>query len=141
MNDRDERSSQRIEGDREASWDQRYVDFFDCFNRGHYFEAHEVLEGLWLTKRRHPDGPFYQSLIQVAGAFVHVQQQRPGPAAALLRRAQHHLSACPATHQGLAVTLVLDRIAGWLAQVEAAPGGPWTGDPPRLELGGLGQAD
>ena len=28
--------------------DARYLAYFDCFNRGLFYEAHEVLEELWL---------------------------------------------------------------------------------------------
>ena len=31
-------------------YDRRYLGYFDCFNRQHYFEAHEVLEALWLPQ-------------------------------------------------------------------------------------------
>ncbi len=54
--------------------DPHYVGFFVCFNRGQYYEAHDVLEHLWLrTDDDH--GAFFKGLIQVAGAFVHLQKQ------------------------------------------------------------------
>jgi hypothetical protein len=51
-----------------------YTGFFKCFNEERYFEAHDVLEHLWL---RCHDGNrhFFKGLIQVAGAFVHLQKQ------------------------------------------------------------------
>lgn len=136
MNDRDRSGGEATGARDEAAWDLRYTGFFDCFNRGCYFEAHEVLEALWLTKRQDANGRFYQALIQVAGAFVHVKKRRPGPAAALLRRARHHLRAYPAKHHGLAVTEVLGVIERWLGRIEAAPSSMLAAEPPRLELGG-----
>ena len=140
MNDRHSSPGSHRKPHGGGPWDPRYAGFFDCFNRGRYFEAHEVLEGLWLTKRQHPDGRFYQGLIQLAGAFLHLQKQRPGPAAALFRRAHDHLGSYPATHQGLAVREVLGRIALWLGQVEGVVGGGVPGTRPRLELADPGPA-
>jgi predicted metal-dependent hydrolase len=118
----------------EGSWDPRYAGFFDCFNGGRYFEAHEVLEGLWLTKRGHPDGYFYQGLIQLAGAFVHVEKRRPGPAVALLHRAEEHLGAYPPRHLGLVKEEVLGLIRAWIGQIQAAPETELDGRRPRLML-------
>lgn len=55
------------------------VGFFRCFNRQQYFEAHEVLERLWL-KCRNENRDYYKGLIQIAGAFVHLQKQFQRPA-------------------------------------------------------------
>jgi hypothetical protein len=49
-----------------------YEGYFRCFNEQKYYEAHDVLEHLWLQKR---DDPFFKGLIQIAGAFVHLQKQ------------------------------------------------------------------
>ena len=63
--------------------DAHYLGYFACFNRQLFFEAHEVLEQIWLPQRHGPNGAFYKGLIQLAGAFVHLQKNRSGPAAAL----------------------------------------------------------
>jgi len=55
-----------------------YVGYFECFNVGDYYEAHDVLEQLWL-QCRDADRLFYQALIQLAGAFVHLKKQRERP--------------------------------------------------------------
>jgi predicted metal-dependent hydrolase len=101
--------------------DPRYLNYFDCFNQQRYFEAHEVLEALWLPQRDGPNGPFYKGLIQLAGAFVHWQKNRPGPAAALFKLAQTYLRRYPATHEGLKVKSVLAMIDEWLSELTAAP--------------------
>src|SRR5258708_36602476 len=51
-----------------------YGAYFACFNAGQYYEAHDVLEQLWLSCRDE-NALFYKGLIQVAGAFVHFQKQ------------------------------------------------------------------
>jgi len=92
--------------------DPHYLAFFDCFNRQLFFEAHEVLEDLWLADRG-PDRAFYQGLIQLAGAFVHFQKSRFKPAAALLRLAAANLARYPREHQKLSVHQILARIQLW----------------------------
>ena len=59
--------------------DPHYQGFFTCFNRGEYYEAHDVLEQLWL-RTKDPNRNFFQGLIQIAGAFVHLQKQFLRPA-------------------------------------------------------------
>ena len=68
-----------------------YVGFFACFNQQRFFEAHEVLEKLWLAQRGRPDADFFKALIQLAGAFVHLQRNRMRPAGTLLKLARGNL--------------------------------------------------
>lgn len=98
-------------------FDPHYLAYFDCFNRRLFFEAHEVLEVIWLPQRQGSDGAFYKGLIQLAGAFVHLQKERLGPALALLGLARANLQVYPASHHGLdipAVGRLIDRCEGAL---------------------------
>jgi predicted metal-dependent hydrolase len=118
--------------------DPHYLAFFDCFNRQLYFEAHEVLEVIWLRQRTTPTGRFYKGLIQLAGAFVHLQKQRPRPAAALFALAHENLRAGPALLDQLDVAGLLRLIERWQAQLEGAacarnPLAPGTAPVLRLE--------
>ena len=108
----------------DQDYDPRYLGYFECLNQQRFFEAHEILETLWLPQRQGPDGVFYKGLIQLAGAFVHWQKNRPGPAAALLRLAQANLRNYPGTHRGLDVEAVLAVIDDGLQQLHAAAPGP-----------------
>jgi predicted metal-dependent hydrolase len=101
-------------------FDAHYLSYFDCFNRQLFFEAHEVLEALWLPQRHGPDGNFYKGLIQLAGAFVHLQKERPGPAVALFKLAEKNLAAYPEHHHGLAVPNVLKFAARAREQLESS---------------------
>jgi len=107
-----------IEAFQRRGLDARYLGYFDCFNRQLFFEAHEVLEDLWLPDRRGPNGRFYQALIQLAGAFVHLQKNRPAPAAALFSLARANLEPYPELHERLNLAAVRWLINGWLAQLE-----------------------
>ena len=77
-----------------------------------------MLENLWLADRRGPDGDYYKGLIQLAGAFVHLQKNRLRPAAALFKLARTNLEKYPAVHHRLNLMAVLLLIAGWLRQLE-----------------------
>jgi predicted metal-dependent hydrolase len=99
--------------------DAHYLGYFECFNRGLYFEAHDVLEELWLAQRHGPNYAFYKGLIQLAGAFVHLQKNRLRPAAALFKLADANLEKYPAVHEKLAVTRIRALIHQWLQRLEA----------------------
>jgi predicted metal-dependent hydrolase len=98
--------------------DPHYLGFFRCFNSQLYFEAHEVLEELWLPQRRGPNGDFYKGLIQLAGAFVHLQKARSGPALALFKLAESNLRRYPRVHEGLSLAEVLSLIVSWRKRIE-----------------------
>ncbi len=99
--------------------DPHYLAYFDCFNRQLFFEAHDVVEAIWLGQRRDSNGPFYKGLIQLAGAFVHLQKNRLAPAAALFRLARENLSGYPETHDRLDLPSVRRLIEQWLGKLEA----------------------
>jgi len=95
-----------------------FLGYFDCFNQQLFYEAHDVLEELWLPDRRGPNGDFYKGLIQLAGAFVHLQKERLRPAAALFKLARTNLTKYPRQHEQLDLTVVLAVIETWLAWLE-----------------------
>lgn len=110
--------------------------FIACFNSARFHEAHDVLEALWLRDRHGPDGEFFKGLIQLAGAFVHVQKGRMSPASSLLRLSRQRLAAYPTGHFRLDTQRVLGWIDEWLlrltpqpCRIQAWSGGPW----PQLE--------
>ncbi|PYK97415.1 MAG: hypothetical protein DME19_16430 [Verrucomicrobia bacterium] len=107
-----------IEGCRGRDLDAHYHGYFECFNRGLFYEAHDVLEELWLAERHGPSGPFYKGLIQLAGAFVHLKKSRLRPAAALFKLARSNLQRYPDTHEHLDNKRVLELIQEWLDRLE-----------------------
>ena len=111
------------------SSDSHLTGFIDCFNRQAYFEAHDVLEELWLkTTDEHRD--FYKGLIQTAAVFLKLQQGKPEPAARLALRAASHLEKYPRLCERVPVESVL----GWLQDVGRGRNLVAEGNPPRLEL-------
>jgi predicted metal-dependent hydrolase len=110
-----------IDGCRGRELPAHYLGYFECFNQGLYYEAHDVLEEMWLPVRKQPEGDFYKGLIQLAGAFVHLQKHRSGPARALFKLAENNLRKYPSRHQFLDVTGTLDLIAQWLRWLAERP--------------------
>lgn len=122
------------------AFDVRYLEFFGCFNRQEYYEAHEVLEGLWHEHR--PDQPhasFYQALIQLAGAFTHlklhydwpghhIHSRRLRPAWKLFLLAQARLEAYPTSYEGLDLPTIMHLCAEQSQQLHthAHRVNPWT---------------
>ena len=124
---------------REGKLDPHYTGFFELFNRREFFEAHEVLEHIWLKDRHGPNGSFYKGLIQLAGAFVHLQKNRPQPAASLFKLALANLEKYPATHEQLNLQSTTGLIRQWLAGLHRTDLGDnslTAANAPKLELDG-----
>lgn len=106
-----------IEECKGQGWDPHYLGYFACFNCGLFFEAHDVLEELWLADRHGPNYAFHKGLIQLAGAFVHLQKDRLRPAVALFDLASANLAQYPELHEGVRIRSLLDLISAWRASV------------------------
>jgi predicted metal-dependent hydrolase len=96
-----------------------YLGYFELFNAQLFYDAHDVLEELWLPIRKEAGGDFYKGLIQLAGAFVHLQKKRLRPSAALFKLARTNLEKYPTTHEQLDLAQLLGMIEEWLARLEA----------------------
>src|SRR5437016_6891889 len=124
-----------------------YRAFFRCWNEQRYYDAHDVLEQLWL-KTDSSDADFFKGLIQAAGAFVHLQKRfehplhakhsrRLRPAVRLFRLAESNLSRFGPRHHGLNVTAFCQLLNAYADQIAASdyktnPWSPHTA--PKLEL-------
>lgn len=118
MSHKSGRIAMMIESFQGKELDAHYLGFFDCFNRQLFYEAHDVLEDLWLPDRQGENGNFYKGLIQLAGAFVHLQKNRLRPSAALFKLAQTNLEKYPGVHEQLDLVAVLALITEWLQRLE-----------------------
>jgi predicted metal-dependent hydrolase len=99
--------------------DPRYAGYFALFNQQKFYESHDVLEDLWLLDRHGANGNFYKGLIQLAGAFVHLQKNRLRPSAALFKLARTNLEKFPRMHEQLDLDFVLRLIQNWLEELES----------------------
>ncbi len=113
-----------------------YAGYFVHFNAADYYQAHDVLEDLWLRDAG-PDRDFYKGLIQFAGAFVHLKKQRERPshptdgarlrpADRLFRLALANIEPYGPLHQRLDIADV--RRLG-LAHLEALAASGWQANP------------
>ena len=115
-----DRISEMIEPFRGRGMDPHYLAYFDYFNRELFFEAHDVLEQLWLARKSSSDYAFHKGLIQLAGAFVHLQKRRLRPSAALFKLAGSNLSQYAPVRENLDILAVLDLIGKMLQALEAS---------------------
>jgi hypothetical protein len=125
-----------------------YRAFFRCWNEQRYYEAHDVLEQLWL-KSKSRDANYFKGLIQAAGAFVHLQKRfehplhvkharRLRPAVRLFRLAERNLSNFTPRHHGLDVAALCELLRADADQIVASDYtiNPWSPETaPKLELG------
>src|SRR5881392_4427640 len=95
-----------------------YRAYFQCWNEQRYYEAHDVLEQVWLNKDSEDD-LFFKGLIQAAGAFVHLKLnfeqpthskhgRRLKPAVRLFALAEKNLSMFAPKHHALNVAALVD---------------------------------
>lgn len=103
-----------------AGVDPRYAGYFVLFNQQKYYEAHDILENLWLPDRQGVNGNFYKGLIQLAGAFVHLQKNRLRPSSALFKLAQTNLGKYPSIHEQLDLAGVQLLIENWARLLETS---------------------
>lgn len=118
-------------------FDPHYLGFFVCFNRQLYYEAHDVLEELWLAHRPGAQAKYYQGLIQMAGAFVHLQKNRLNPAARLFQLALRNFDLYPTPHEGFDLQQARNLCEQYRSFLERSnyEVNPWTpADAPQLNL-------
>ena len=124
-----------------------YRGFFQCWNEQRYYEAHDVLEQLWL-KTKSEDANFFKGLIQAAGAFVHLQKQfqhpthpkhgrRLSPAVRLFRLAEQNLEQFAPVRHGLDVAVLRSKLRAHAEVIVASryEVNPWSPETaPKLTL-------
>jgi hypothetical protein len=124
-----------------------YRAFFRCWNEQQYYEAHDVLEQLWLNTKS-LDTDFFKGLIQAAGAFVHLQKhfehpshakhsRRLPPAVRLFRLAQRNLANFTPWHHALDVAALCQLLSRYADEIVGSDYkiNPWSPETaPKLKL-------
>jgi predicted metal-dependent hydrolase len=124
-----------------------YRAYFRCWNDQRYYEAHDVLEQLWLNTDSSDDN-FFKGLIQAAGAFVHLQKnfehpshakhsRRLRPAVRLFALAEKNLARYGPRHHALDLTKFVEMLRTEREKVERSDFklNPWSpDDAPKLNL-------
>ena len=60
MSKKDHKVAKLMEGIEAGEHDLHLVGYLRCFNTKQFYEAHDVLEALWLKDRNGPDGDFFK---------------------------------------------------------------------------------
>ena len=124
-----------------------YRGFFRCWNEQQYYEAHDVLEQLWLNTKS-TDADFFKGLIQAAGAFVHLRKhfehpshakhgRRLPPAVRLFRLAEKNLASFAPWHHGLEVAALCQLLSRYADEIVTSDYtiNPWSPETaPKLQL-------
>jgi hypothetical protein len=125
-----------------------YRAYFRCWNDQGYYEAHDVLEYLWLNTDTNDDN-FFKGLIQAAGAFVHLQKnfeqpthpkhsRRLRPAVRLFELAEKNLDPFAPSHHALDVAALLNLLRTTREEIVASDfkTNPWSpANAPKIHLG------
>ncbi|MBA4492812.1 DUF309 domain-containing protein [Paenactinomyces guangxiensis] len=108
-----------------------YLEFFRCYHRGEYWEAHEVLEELWQTQR---ENDFYHGLIQIAAIMHQLRRGKVRGARKLATTAIGYLQPYSPQKEGVQV----DRVLDWLHKcLHILPDGIAKMEPSELEKLGI----
>ena len=107
----------------------------DAYERGDFFEAHEILEPAWMGTDDIAERDLYQGLIKLAAAFVHGVRGNPAGIAKNLTGARERLVAAAGTDaeraSGLDVGALIGAIDDRLARLASNPSDAAV-DPPQL---------
>jgi predicted metal-dependent hydrolase len=137
---------QNLSGPVNPAQDPLYLGYFWLFNERKYYEAHDILEHLWLNTSG-ARYRYFKGLIQFAGAFVHlkkhherpdhpVDKRRLAPAWRLLRLAQTNLRPYAPAYLGFDVRAALSLAQTYRTLLETSQfqENPWDPKhPPQLE--------
>lgn len=103
-----------------TQYDPRYLAGIVLFNRGDFFEAHEVWESLWMETFT-PEKKFYQGLIQAAVALCHFCNGNVRGALKLYRSSREYMLRYGTPFIGLDQTAFWGQMDACFAELVALP--------------------
>ena len=89
----------------------------ELFNKGEFFDAHEVLEDVWRAAPG-PEKKFLQGLTQIAVGLHHHSRGNVIGARSSLARGSKNLSPYAEHHSGIHVAELRAAVAAWSAALE-----------------------
>jgi predicted metal-dependent hydrolase len=104
-------------------YDPRYLAGIVLFNRGDFFEAHEVWESLWMETFG-PERKFYQALIQAAVGILHFCNGNVRGAAKLYRSSREYMHRYGSPFLGLNQEVFWGEMDRCFAELVATPEPP-----------------
>ena len=108
----------------------------EAFNAGHFYDAHEYWEEVWL-ETLDPEKMFLQGLIQVAAAFHHYTRENRQGTRNLLQAGLAKIDRFPHVHRGLALEALRIAVRQWVAALDGGED-PAEDEFPRIECHGGG---
>lgn len=94
--------------------DPRFLQGLKLFNKGEYFECHEVIEDLWLeTPSSDPHRDLYKGVIQAAAAIYQFDRGILTGAKGLYRTSVEYLEMYRPEALGLNVDKLLTQLRDW----------------------------
>ena len=98
--------------------DRLYQKGLAAFNSGHFYDAHEHWEEVWL-ETPNPEKMFLQGLIQVAAAFHHYSRSNLQGTRNLLLAGLLKLDRFPGVHGELEIEALRQAVREWLAALDS----------------------
>lgn len=89
---------------------------FEEFNRGDYFQQHEMLEAAWRAEQR-PVRELYQGILQIGLACYQIERENWIGAVKMLRRGLPRLARLPDVCQGVRVSPLSAAAEAMLAEL------------------------
>ncbi len=81
---------------------EKYLYAIDLFNFGYWWEAHEVLEGLWMQAgRKTEQALFIQGIIQIAAALLKDSMKQKRGALSLFNKGLHKIKRQKGVYLGI----------------------------------------
>lgn len=108
-------------------YDPRYLAGIVLFNRGDFFEAHEVWESLWMETHG-PEKPFVQGLIQAAVGLCHFCNGNVRGAVKLYRSSRGYIERFGPVFWGLDIARFCGDLESCFAELLTSE--PLTSEPP-----------
>jgi uncharacterized protein len=99
--------------------DGRFAEGIRLFNRGEFFEAHEVWEQAWKAAEG-AERIFYQGIIQAAAALLHIQRGNYVGAISVYLRACQKLDQFPALSMGIELGQFRSEMAQYFAALRTS---------------------
>ncbi|MBI3935036.1 MAG: DUF309 domain-containing protein [Acidobacteria bacterium] len=107
---------------------ERWREGIALFNRGEFFECHEVLEAVWLESSGE-EKIFLQGLIQVAVSFHHLRRGNFTGSSRLMRAGLEKISSSSACQHMIHVGSLLQYLKPLAERIEAGQASPETSAP------------
>jgi uncharacterized protein len=104
----------------ETPYDPRYLAGIVLFNRGDFFEAHEVWESWWMDTFG-PEKTFVKGLIQAAVGLCHFCNGNMSGALKLYRSSREYMLRYGSPYLGLNQTAFWQQMDGCFAEMLAVP--------------------